>query len=231
VFSVPWKGNRARATARSGSRADAASPLLMLMGPWPSSISRRRASNTPGHPPRAAALCFSPDGALLASSGQLNEKLNSRAEVIIWCTATGARLKRLELEPEGVSQVAFSPDSSTLAISRNLPQDRGRIDVWDLHTGQVRHLADHRSFSLAFTSDGTGLLAAHDAQVRLWDTETGALKVEFGQPAPVSVSISSLVLLPDGRRFVAGKSTGVAEVWAIPEPATPSFRDVKKARP
>jgi hypothetical protein len=182
-------------------------------------LATQRVELTMRHPTNAVAVCFSADGSLLATGGRLTEKRNSRAEVSVWCTATGERLHRLELEPEGVSQLVFSPDSSTLAVSRNLPNDRGQIDLWDLRSGTVKQLADCGIHRLVFNPNGGLLLANYLDRMRLWEVETGVLKVEFGEatPSPYAQLVSCIAVLPGGKHIVAGRSNGVAQVWALPE--------------
>jgi WD40 repeat protein len=70
--------------------------------------------------------------------------------------------------------LAVAPDGSWLASAG----DDGKVRVWDLATGTVRHtLTGHISSvrALAVASDGSWLASAdHNGEIRTWEPTTGA---------------------------------------------------------
>jgi WD40 repeat protein len=118
-----------------------------------------------GHCGDVMGLAFSPDGRILASTG------DDRV-VRLWDLASARSLALLEDHTDGVRALAFSPDGGTLASAGN---DRV-VRLWDPtsarslaalggHTGQV--------LGLAFSPDGRILASAGgDDTLRLWDART-----------------------------------------------------------
>ena len=93
-----------------------------------------------GHRKGVAAVRFSPDGRLIASccklkSLRLSHQLQltlpaADATIRIWETATGKHLHTLEGHLAGISTIAWSPDSQTLASG----SDDKSIRLWDVST-------------------------------------------------------------------------------------------------
>lgn len=119
------------------------------------------------HPGYAAAIDLSPDGLLLATSGD-------DAVVRVWDAATGDLLH--ELSPAGTHAVSFSHDGSLIGSA-----DRNAVlRVWDVQSGELLRSidAESRMFSVAFSPDDAVLVTAHgrpDFAVRTWSAETGEL--------------------------------------------------------
>jgi RNA polymerase sigma factor (sigma-70 family) len=106
-------------------------------------------------------LTFSPDGKLLAESGDDN------ATVRVWDAATGQLRHRLELpdhEPYRHHSSAFSPDGKVLAASGGT-NDRAAVHLWDPATGKFLRRLNVAGSALAYSPDGT--LLAGGPQV--WD--------------------------------------------------------------
>jgi WD40 repeat protein len=124
------------------------------------------------------------------------------------------------------SRVAFSPDSSIVAV---VTADN-TIVLWDVATGARvdKPLTGHikQATALAFSPDGTILAAGNGLQtVLLWDVKTGEL---IGNPLQGSVErdpeghfiqalwgINSLVFSPDGERIIAGCGNEDIIVWDV----------------
>jgi WD40 repeat protein len=127
-----------------------------------------------GHSGAVSSLDFSPDGTLLASTGQDHT-------VRLWDTATGQAVQVLQGGSHSVKGVDFGPDGNILAA---IESDQ-TIALWDLSTGQiVRRIGspELQACGLEFSPDGTLLASGHiDALVRLWDVrepQTSASSVE-----------------------------------------------------
>jgi WD40 repeat protein len=128
-------------------------------------------------PPDVTAVCFSPDGKLLAAAGL-------SGPVKLWDPASGE--ERAPLTPLGRNQyflpsailsIAFSPDGSLLAMGLHL-QNGPNVQLWDAAAGDARALLEgHRNSvqSVAFSPDGATLAtASRDKTIRLWRI-TGAI--------------------------------------------------------
>src|SRR5262249_58603130 len=89
-----------------------------------------------------SGLAFSPDGKLIAQSGDDVD--------VLLCSADSGEVKaRLEY-PKGVVAIAFSPDGKVLATA--VDHSYGdEVRLWDLATNQVLHELKSRARSLAFS--------------------------------------------------------------------------------
>src|SRR5262249_42897722 len=73
------------------------------------------------------SLAFSPDGKRI-----LGGTSNGSTHLILWETATGKELWRIEEKQRGIGSVAFAPDGKAVASS----DVSGEIVLWDAETGQ-----------------------------------------------------------------------------------------------
>lgn len=135
---------------------------------------------------RSAAVAFSPDGKLLAA-GRLD------GTVWLWDVESRQHLTTLNSQNTLVYGLAFSPDSTKLAVSSGLSLGSDNvIRVWDVTSGQIIHeLHGYPEFSevtrVAFSPDGTKLasVGGGDGALRLWDTATGETIYTKTLTAPV----------------------------------------------
>jgi WD40 repeat protein len=110
--------------------------------------------------------------------------------------------------------VAFSPDSSRIAVAGGTTEKGGEISVWDVTTGkQITkiEIANGQVASMTFTRDGTQLVSAGgDGHVRIWSLATGETlhTLEGSDSELVSVALS-----PDGKRIAAAGLGNHAFVW------------------
>lgn len=98
--------------------------------------------------------------------------------IIFWEIATRQAVERITPE-SGNENFWLSPDHRTLAITRDIGEERG-VDIWQVATGEMTdiRLGGHESTitAVAFSADGSKIAtASFDGSVRLWDAATGAL--------------------------------------------------------
>ena len=111
------------------------------------------------------ALAWSPDGTRLAGAPAA---MSPASTARIWNVATGE--ESLTVQTGGVSSLAWSPDSRSLAsVGRD-----NMIKIWDAGDGhQLRTLRGHTAgvLSLAWNPDGRQLASgSQDGEVKIWDS-------------------------------------------------------------
>ena len=108
---------------------------------------------------------------------------------------------------DGVSAVAWSPDSERIAAGSNY----GGVRVWDAVTGEelLSLKGSYRVESVAWSPDGERIAAGSSDGVWVWGAVTGeellSLKGSYG--------VKSVAWSPDGERIAAGSSDGGVRVW------------------
>jgi WD40 repeat protein/tetratricopeptide (TPR) repeat protein len=157
------------------------------------------------------SVCFSPDGARLASA-------SPDGKVKVWDTRTGLLLSSPEGQTKHASGVHWSPDGTLLASA-----SWGEVKVWDARTGrEERSLGRDGMFtSVCFSPDGKRLAAAignprglKAGEVRVWDVRNGREELslkEFKGP------VKSVCWSPDGARLACASEetpvVGLVTVW------------------
>jgi WD40 repeat protein len=153
------------------------------------------------------SIAFAPTGHLLA--------VGSRAELVLYDTATGKRLTVLEkcAADLGVSTIAFSPDGNTLARGSNRFLGPGSLKLWDSRTRKLKKVIPgndpHGITAVAFSPDGACLFTAggiyeHLGDVRRWDAKKGTLKDILIQS---KYQVASLLSSADGNIVAAPVGT------------------------
>jgi WD40 repeat protein len=95
----------------------------------------------------------------------------------------------------GVDQVAFSPDSKTLAICCG-----DEITLWDVDSGKkLKTSFDEVRGNLAFSPDGKLLIASSGTRIFVLEVATGKMKHMFKLEAIGGIAIS-----PDGKTLALG---------------------------
>ena len=143
---------------------------------------------------RVYALAFSPDDQVLvtASSEGLRQDRDFISELHFWNASTGELQRSIVEHSEGMLSLAFSPDGRMLATglgSGNASGKIGKVKLWDTQTGILKWAVNgHSDFatSVAFSPDGKTIASASfDKTVKLWDAETGQLRLNLPQQSKV----------------------------------------------
>jgi RNA polymerase sigma factor (sigma-70 family) len=120
-----------------------------------------------GHVGRVEDLCFSPDGKILATSGE-DKTLR------LWDVGTGKEIRKIDTKAS--CMVSFAPDGKTLASSAGLGGFGHLVRLRDVATAEmVRELPGTEGDALVSYSPDGKLLATSNRidTVRLWDPTSG----------------------------------------------------------
>jgi WD40 repeat protein len=125
--------------------------------------SRRVRARWRAHPAGISAMAFSPDGRLIATASYLDNAVR------LWDSRGGESKGLLAEDFTGVTGLAFSPDATTLVLSRA----DGVASLWDL--ASRRQIGEVKIFtgslqSVEFAADGRVFATGgFDGAVRYWD--------------------------------------------------------------
>jgi WD40 repeat protein len=135
---------------------------------------------------RPQALTYSPDGTLVASTGDGHS-------IELWDTQTGEHFRSLRGHTDEVTSIAFGPDGRTMA-SASLDDT---IRIWNTALESSDVLTGHENFvmSARFSSDGT-LLASTDriGSVKIWNTDTSQLIRTYDRDVVLDSAFEPLVV-------------------------------------
>jgi WD40 repeat protein len=158
----------------------------------------------PAHEASVHAVCFSPNGKILASAGE--DRL-----IKLWDPQTGgAPLFTFPAQDSPVYTVAFDLDGKRLA-SAGL---NGVIKIWDAETHRElftikAHLGEVRS--LAFHPDGKRLASAgSDKNVCIWNLDDGKLLQTLSGHGE---SVQGVSFSPDGKRLASASWDRTVRIW------------------
>ncbi|MBI3864626.1 MAG: protein kinase, partial [Planctomycetia bacterium] len=154
---------------------------------------------------------FSPDGTMLATSGQDG--------VRIWNWPAGDQIARLTSHTADVNGVAFSPDGSLLATA----SDDRTVKLFDTRDWTERHTIPHPGdvIGVVFSLDGSVLFSAHkrrNTELNKTAEVVSFWKVADGTEQSASVAlgwgdIQGIAISPDGR--LLGLAGDCARFWDL----------------
>lgn len=167
-----------------------------------------------------AALVFSPDGKVLASTDFSGNK------IYLWNSKNGKQIREIEAKRiegylpgflvggdvwEGPNSLAFSPDGRLLASTHH----DGSVRLWDMkEEKECIPLLGHQgwSTSVAFSPSGKVLASSGSDDIILWEMATGkVIRRLTGHRA----DIGSLSFSRDGKFLISASDDATGLVWDI----------------
>jgi WD40 repeat protein len=159
---------------------------------------------------------MSPDGQVVALGGwtQFNDGQGGLAPegmgIVLFDRATGRMLRRIDGQPEIITNLAFSPDSHYLAAC--LGGTHGirvfKVDSGDLVAQDSDYGND--SYSVDFSHDGRVVTSSTDGYVRLYRLDKSGLHRTAKVAVPGGKRPRGVRFSPDGRLIAVGFSDSIA---------------------
>ncbi|MFD8518764.1 TIR domain-containing protein [Streptomyces capillispiralis] len=152
-----------------------------------------------------AALSFSPDGTVLATSFHSVDH-----HVQLWDVTTHHRIGTSLAGPTRfLGALAFSPDGRTLAIS-----EENSVRLWNLatHRQKGKALDVRTAVDVAFSPDGRVIATTtEDDTVAFWDAAT---QRRIGETPPShTAQISAMAFSPDGTTVATASRDNTVRLW------------------
>jgi hypothetical protein len=153
-------------------------------------------------------LIFSPDGKILATA-RYTQGVDRTIQ--LWEVASAKEIRFFKVH--SISALAFSPDSTTLALVGHAPD----VILWDIQTGierwQLPILADW-AHSVAFSCNGQALAigTGNKGSIYILEAATGGVRCRFeGHDGKVL----SVAFSPDGLMLASAGNDGAPIVWDV----------------
>ena len=130
--------------------------------------------------------------------------------------ATHEVWRNFPAKPDRIA-LGFSPDSSLLALEHISREKYGRIEVWNLTTGELQARLHGLGSSIhcwSFSPDGQLIAGApiDELYIHIWDTDTGQQRSRLG---PHSSDIWCIAFSPDGRIIASGGKGNELTLWNV----------------
>ncbi len=204
------------AIGRAASKA-ASSPHSLL---WDLNAGRpESASRDLGQDIRVVA--FSPRGDRFLTE--------SRDELRVWATASGAALGPTFTQHGFYGKAAFAPDGERLLVGYSAKPGYwgdGRARLWDVRSGRLLFELAARGLAsegLALGADGTRIATAGDGTARVWDAATGK---PLTPPMRHRYDLQAVAFSGDGRTVITTGPLYQTQLWdaGTGELLSPSLR-------
>jgi WD40 repeat protein/mono/diheme cytochrome c family protein len=154
------------------------------------------------------AVCFTPDGKALISSGY--------HELNLWDTSTGKLIRRIKNVGQRVFAIELNHDGDKIAVGCGEPGRSGELRLIDFASGKVIAVAARTTdvvTDVAFRSDNAQVaVASADGIIRLVDAETLEVNQTFAGHADV---VTALSWNHDGSQLVSASRDKSAKVFDI----------------
>lgn len=132
----------------------------------------------------------------------------SRSGFTVWSTTTGERL--LGVEAPHIKSLSLTGDEKYLLAG----SVEGRIDIWNLETGQEEHtLGYHGPYKARGTEEADPYMLAAMSTFRVVSDDGGMRKLNLRMPEPEADAVNVLAVTPDGSKIVSGSNDKTLIVW------------------
>jgi len=162
------------------------------------------------------AVALSPDGKFLADRGFRTSNSVSTDLLELWDISNNSLTATLKTAAINGSTIAFSRDSTLLAVGGSGQFGGGQLELWNVSTASLKSTltttADYSVNSLLFSPDKTTLIAGgqhwSDATsntigvLEMWNVTSGSFISSL--PTPVTRNVKTIAISPDGKTLVDG---------------------------